>query len=422
MKSFSRQLLLSFAFLAVSCKPRTFNAATQSGTSDEFSRQFEVTRFTTCKNAKGQESGGLDFVWRLKKSSGEGVSPYILGFAGSAETVDGKKVEFRSMTTIDEPRYRTPQLGGGVSFPVESYFAASLQYPSDELKSGWGYQRVNGKNSSISEVFGGTFIIPKYSNAGAFASRYFILTADGETLEFNCQPVNDVTRDRMRTYLVKDGSHGFTGGRGPVVSSNPASTSAPIAKPEKVSSVDLRPQGRPSSYDAQFRHERIYDCGESGAVDVIWRQAGSDGKALAPKSQYILGLAAQMKDARQGEVKFSTVSIDSAPAFSAGSEPAPLNYLRPMFVFDEAEVKGKLAYHSTIPGMTGRTVAAGGTLWVPFDGSGNSVSVAVALGAAVRGPAFQVIADCSPKNNKISNWLTSCVGRESVGANSGCQH
>lgn len=204
--------------------------------------------------------------------------------------------------------------------------------------------------------------------------------------------------------------------------SSNAATPTPVATPTKSAAVDLRPQGRPASYDVQFRHERIYDCGQNGAVDVIWRQAGSDGKALAPKAQYILGLAAHMKDANQGEVKFSSVSIDSAPAFSVGSEPSPVSYLRPMFVFDEAEVKGKLSYHSAIPGMTGRTIAAGGTLWAPFDGSGNSVSVAVSLGASVRGPAFQVIADCSPKNDKIKNWLTSCVGRESVASNSGCQH
>ncbi|MBM3382747.1 MAG: hypothetical protein FJY29_09940 [Betaproteobacteria bacterium] len=422
MKNFYLHLLASAALVLVSCKPRTFNAATQSSDADDYSKQFEITRFTACKNSKGQESGGLDFVWRVKKSSGEGVSPYILGFAGAAETVDGKKVEFRSMTTIDEPRYRTPKLTNSASFPVESYFAASLQYPADEVKSGWGYLRVNGKNTTFSDIFGGTFVIPKSASAGAFANRYFIVTGEGATLEFNCQPMSDVTRDRMRTYLVKDGSHGFTGGRGPVISSGSAETPTPVATPTRSAAFDLRPPGRPASYDVQFRHERIYDCSENGAVDVIWRQASSDGKAIALKSQYILGLAAHIKDANQGEVKFSSVSMDGAPAFSAGSAPSPVSYRSPMFFFDDAEVKSKLSYHSPIPGLTGRTVAAGGTLWVPFDGSGNGISVAVALGSTVRGSAFQVIADCSPKNEKIGNWLTSCVGRESVGSNGGCQH
>lgn len=426
----NRFLLVSCAFLVgstVACKPRTFNASSvQSGEADAFSKQFEVTRFATCKNAKGQDSGGFDFVWRLNKSSGEAVNPYILGFAGNAETIDGKKVEFRSLSTIDEPRYRTPQVGAQGSFPIQSYFAASLQYPDDELKSGWGYLRVNGKNSPIVDVFGGTFVIPKSPDAGSFANRYFIVTADVGTLEFNCQPISDVARDRMRTYLVKDGSHGFTGGRGPVVS-NPGATTTP--KPSvtpiataKSASVDLRPQGRPASYDIQFRHDRIYDCEENGAIDVIWRQAGSDGKALPAKSQYILGFAASLKEQAKGEVKFSSLSVDGAPAFSAGSEPSPKSYLRPMFLFDEAEVKSKQAYHSAIPGLAGRTVAVGGTLWVPYDGSGNGVSVAIALGGATRGAAHQLVTDCSPKHDKINNWLVSCIGRESVSGSNHCQH
>lgn len=423
----AKALFLSIvsAALALSCKPRTFNSALeQSVSTDGFSNQFETTRFTTCKNAKGQESGGLEFIWRLKKSSGEAVSPYILGFSGTAETIDGKKVEFRSLTTIDEPRYRLPQIKGQESFPVPSYFAASLQYPADELKSGWGYFRINGQNAPIVDVMGGTLILPKHSDAGSFSGRYFIVTADGKTLEFNCQPFTDVSRDRMRTYLVKDGSHGFTGGRGPVLMPTPAAkpTTAASPLPSKESALDLRPAGRPAAYDVQFRHESIYDCGENGKVDVIWRKAAADGKALPTKAQYILGLAAAIKDPAKGEIKFSTVSMDGAPAFAAGSEPSPVSYMRPMFMFDEAEVKSKMSYHSAIPGLTGRSVAAGGTLWVPYDGTGNSVSVAVALGSAVRGAAFQVIADCTPKTEKIRNWLMSCVGRESVVSNTQCQH
>lgn len=384
-----------------------------------------MTRFATCKNSKGQESGGLDFVWRLNKLSGDAVNPYILGFAGNAETIDGKKVEFRSVSTIDEPRYRTPQVGAEGSFPIQSYFAASLQYPDDELESGWGYLRVNGKNSPIVDVFGGTFVIPKSPDAGSFANRYFIVTSDVGTLEFNCQPMADVARDRMRTYLVKDGSHGFTGGRGPVVSNPGSTTPKPSAAPTataKSVSVDLRPQGRPTSYDIQFRHDRIYDCEENGAIDVIWRQAGSDGKALPAKSQYILGLAASLKEQEKGEVKFSSISVDGAPAFSAGSEPSPKSYLRPMFLFEEAEVKSKQAYHSAVAGLTGRTLAVGGTLRVPYDGSGSSVSVAIALGGVVRGAAHQVVTDCSPKHDKINNWFLSCVGRESISGSSQCQH
>lgn len=193
------------------------------------------------------------------------------------------------------------------------------------------------------------------------------------------------------------------------------------AKTPSPSTLDLRPTGRPAKYDVEFRHEPILDCGESGRIEVIWRQASADGKALGKSSQYILGLAAQMKDPAKGEVRFSTVSIDSAPAFSAGEQPSPVSYLNTMFVFDEAEVKGKLAYHSPVPGLSGRTLAAGGTLWVPFDGSGNSVSVAIALGGAVRGAAFQLIADCKPAHDRVNNWLTSCVGRESVDSKSQCQ-
>ncbi|MEY4066158.1 MAG: hypothetical protein RIR26_2366 [Pseudomonadota bacterium] len=205
------------------------------------------------------------------------------------------------------------------------------------------------------------------------------------------------------------------------VSSKPTGGSKEDSKTSSVTSIDLRPTGRPAKYDVEFRHERIFDCGESGRVEVIWRQAGADGKILPKNSQYILGLAAQLKDPAKGELLFSTVTMDSAPAFFAGEQPSPVTYLNPMFVFDEAEVKAKLSYHSAIPGLTGRTLAAGGTLWVPLDGSGNSVSVAIALGGSVRGQAYQLIADCKPAHDKVNNWLMSCVGRESIDSKSQCQ-
>ncbi|NBO39402.1 hypothetical protein EBU99_12550 [bacterium] len=415
-------VLVGVAFIA--CKPRTFNSGElQSTGSDSFKQQFEVTRFVTCKNSKGQESGGLDFVWRLKKSSGETVSPYILGFAGSAETIEGKKVEFRSVSTIDEPRYPIPQVKPAGSFPVMNYYAVSLQYPTDEVSSGWGYLRVNGNSTSLSDVYGGMLILPKSSEAGAFANRYFIVTKEGSTLEFNCQAFGDANRDRMRTYLVKDGSHGFNGSRGTVVGAG-APAGSPVSTPASTSStgsLDLRPVGRPANYDVQFRHERIYDCNGNGGVDVIWRKATADGKSLDVQSQYILGVAAQVKDDKNNLLSFSTVSMDGAPAFSAGTQPSSASYLRPAFEFSEEEVKSKLSFHSPIPGLTGRTLASGGTLWIPSESSGNGVAVAISLGASLRGPAYQVTANCTAKSAKIANWLTSCVGRESVGSNSGCQ-
>lgn len=184
---------------------------------------------------------------------------------------------------------------------------------------------------------------------------------------------------------------------------------------------DLRPVKRPQSYDVQFRHERIYECGENGAVDVIWRQAETNGKSVPAQSQYILGLAAQLKDEAGREVKFSSVTIDGAPAFAAGTEPSPKSYLRPMFEFDVNEVRQGLAFHSNVPGLPSGSLASGGTLWIPYDGSGVSVSAAIALGRGLRGSAFQVIADCTPKNQNINRLLTSCVGRASVDTSGTCQ-
>lgn len=422
MKDLNCFAVILFLVLAVSCKPRTFNSSmTQGSSTDTFSSQFEITRFATCKNSIGKETGGLNFVWRVKSSSGQPVSPYILGFAGSTETVDGQKIEFRSVTTIDEPRYRIPRISGQNSFPVPSYFAASLQFPESELSSGWGYFTINGKKASVTDALGGTLILPKYLSSGDFSQRYFIVTTEGATLEFNCQPFSDAIRERMRTYLVKDGSHGFSGARGDVVSST-SSTENRSAGSKSSSLIDLRPSGRPANYDAQFRHEAIYECGENERIEVIWRQAMADGKKLPLKAQYILGLAAALKDPTRGELRFSSVSIDGAPAFAAGTEPSPVSFMRPMFYFDESEVKNKMSYHSAIPGLSGRSMAVGGTLWVPYDGSGNSVSVAVALGSVVRGAAFQVISDCTPKHDKIRNWLISCVGQESVVSNTQCLH
>lgn len=407
------------------CKPRSFNAGVQSSEDAAFTKQFEVTRFATCKDSKGQESGGFDLVWRISKSTGEAVTPYVLGFAGSAESKDGQKFEFRSVSTIDEPRYIPPELKPDGSFPVMSYTVYSLQYPDSELKSGWGYQRLNGQNVKMTDVTGGTFIVPKSQDAGAFATRYFFRSNEGKTLEFNCQAVSDAVRQRLRTYLTPDGSHGYKGDRGIVVnakapsSPTPAGGKSPSAPTPAAgaTTLDLRPQGRPASYDAQFRHERIYNCGANGAIEVIWRKATSAGAVISPKEQYVLGLAGRLVDSEtKKEVTFSSVSMDSGPAFQAGSQPSPASYLSPSFEFTADEVKSKMSFHSAIPGLpAGQAFASGGTLWVPYDGSGNSVSIAVSLGSSLRAPAFQVIADCTPLTNSIPQLLTSCVGRKSAG-------
>ncbi len=414
-------ILVALSLVAIACKPRTFNsAAVQSLNPSDFQKQFETTKFAECFDAQGKSSGSMHFVWRVKKSDGQAVVPYILGFSGSLTSVGGQKVDFRSVSTIDEPRYRTPTLGSGEVFPVPQYFAASLQFPQDELNAGWGYLRVNGTNQKIEDVFGGTLVLPKHAEGSKFASRYFIVAADGRSHEFNCSPMTDAVKERMKTYLVKDGSHGFRGERGAIVNQNEPN---PSDKDDSTgtASIDLRPKSRPPSYDVQFRHERIYDCGTSGAVDVIWRQAESNGKALPAQSQYILGLAAQLSDDENRSVQFSSVTIDSAPVFFAGTEPSPKGYLRPMFEFDANEVRQGLSYHSKVPGLVNRTIASGGTLWIPYDGSGTSVSAAIALGATLRGSAYQVIADCAPKSQNINRMLTSCVGRASVDSAGTCQ-
>lgn len=409
---------IAAALLAVGCKPRTFNAVLQSTEQSSFAQQFEVTRFATCRDSKGKDFGGLDFVWRIKKSNGESVTPYILGFAGSVMSLDGQKFEFRSVSTIDEPRYIPPTLKAGESYPVESYIGYSLQYPDSETKSGWGFQKINGKDVKITDVTGGVFMIPKSKEAGAFAGRYFVVTNERKTLEFNCQPVSDVVRERMKTYLVSDGSHGFKGNRGQVVggSTQPATQPTAAANPTpSTSTFDLRPPNRPASYDVQFSHERIYDCGANGAIDVIWRKAESTGAAVPAKDQYILGLAGKINDPQSKKsVAFSSVSIDSAPAFSAGQPPSPVSFLMPMFEFSDSELKSNLSYHSSIPGLEGgRRTAVGGTLWMPYDGSGNSVSIAIATGSSVRGAAFQVISDCTALHPRINELITRCVGRGS---------
>ena len=115
------------------------------------------------------------------------------------------------------------------------------------------------------------------------------------------------------------------------------------------------------------------------------------------------------------------MTIDSAPVFFAGTEPSPKGYLRPMFEFDANEVRQGLSYHSKVPGLVNRTIASGGTLWIPYDGSGTSVSAAIALGATLRGSAYQVIADCAPKSQNINRMLTYCVGRASVDSAGTCQ-
>jgi hypothetical protein len=400
-------LIVFAGLLALACKPRSFNAGIQSSGDAAFAQQFEVTRFSKCYDSKGKEAGGFDFVWRLRKSNGEKVTPYILGFSGSALNLAGKKVEFRSVSTDDAVRYRVPE-ALLETFPYGNYRGFSLDFPDSEVKSGLGYQTIG--NNAV----GAALLIPMNKDAGSFARRYFVFLTDGQYFEFNCDPITDIVRERVKTFQRPDGAHGFKGDRGPVVGSAAKPTPSPVSANTGFS--DLRPVGRPAAYDVQFRHERIYDCGAAGAVDVIWRKAESNGSALAANKQYILGFAASLNDPQeQKSIAFSSVSVDSAPAFYAGSAPNPESYLSPAFEFTADEIKSKLSYHSPVQGLAaGLAHAVGGTLWIPYAGGSGVVSVAISTESTSRGSAFQVIADCTAKRGNIPTLITSCIGRQSA--------
>ena len=219
---------MMFAFSAQnSCKPRNFNAGSsvQGLTQQQFDSQFEVTRLTSCKSPNGTAAGDLRVVWRIRNSAGQAVTPYILGFAGDAVTSKNQKVKFQIMTAIGAPRPIAPK-SGPQPFPFEIYSGYELQIPDDEAAARWGYIDVDGKPLKQTSIDAGLMLLPVHGNGSSAGRLYYLVQSDGNSFDFNCDPLDAMALARLATFGVRDGSHGFKGDRGLVIKSSAASGGA----------------------------------------------------------------------------------------------------------------------------------------------------------------------------------------------------
>jgi len=208
-----RVFLLTAALMLLSCKQRAFNsnAQTQSLTQQQFEQQFEVTRLTEC-----QADGELHFVWRIRKSDGSSVVPYVLGFGGRAITTEGRQVRFRFMTAFDSPRPLTPT-DSASRFNASHFQGFDLQIPPDEAAARWGFLNVDNADVKFPSVDAGSFLLPTKADSSANARMYYLVTASRQSLAFDCAPLDSVALSRLATFAVRDGSHRFQGDRGVVV-------------------------------------------------------------------------------------------------------------------------------------------------------------------------------------------------------------
>lgn len=402
---------------------------------DVYINQFEATELARCIDEKGMPTGTLMAIWRIKNSSGESVVPYIQSFAGRVHSLKGDLIEFQSLHAVEDKRVDIPTGANPINFPRGSYSAYKLQFLDDELRNGLAVLRINGKSIASDDFTQVTLSIPRFALGGQYATRYYLRGSDGQTHELSCQAVSSAVRSQLTTFAVKDGLHGFAGSRGTPVellsdvrkmnATKNAIKTASKAKRIGVSldlpmaiksELDLRPVLRPKSYDQRFKHTRLFECPKDSAVDAIWRIADDNGKSLAESAQFITGFSAVIRD-KSTDVLMSlnAVRVDPVPAFYVGQMPSDGQFFFPALEFGEDEFKSNVANHSQLPKANKTFRSGGGSIFIPRDGSGRSISVALSQGPTPRGEPAQVIADCIPVRQNISDWLNHCVGRENRG-------
>jgi hypothetical protein len=213
-------ITLALGLSLAACKPRTFNsgAAIQGLTQQQFDSQFEVTRLTSCKLPNGQPGGDLRIVWRVRNSAGSAVTPYVLGFGGEAQTAKGQRVRFQIMTAIDAPRPLMPTQPP-VPFNFDHYLGYELQIPTDEAQAMWGYVEVDGQKIKFPSIDVGSLLLPTRAGTSESARWSYLVTDRSTSYAFNCDPLDATALARLKTFAVRDGSHGFKGDRGVVIKS-----------------------------------------------------------------------------------------------------------------------------------------------------------------------------------------------------------
>jgi hypothetical protein len=416
----------------------------QSLRQKEIFEQFEATEFSKCIDSDGRNTGSLNFIWRVKNTQGQSISPFIVGFSGTLRSLQGNLFHFQTLTSVEDSNFGLPPVNNPQKFPIGSYAAYSLLFPYDEQDAGWAFVKLNSQKITPSDVTGAQLLLPKFVIGGEYSTRYYLRLEGKQFHEFSCQAMSDKVRARLSTFMRKDGSAAFESSRGsrtdlvvfapapaptaaPAVAANstptaklaasaapmlvPTATPIPAVPAEPVR--DFRPVARPSDYDSQFKHVRIYECGKNGAIDAIWRLKNARGDNLEQGKAFITGFAGELKDNRTGNAfYFSSIQLEPAPAFYSGQMPAQGTYYFPSIEFRDEQIKKSISVHSRVPGLNPGKFAAAATVYLPRNSTGNTVSVSLSLGSSLRGTPYQATAECLPVNSRVSHWLKNCMAAE----------
>jgi hypothetical protein len=446
-----RITLIGTCLSLVSCK----TLSEESGYSEDqaaeiasITSEFEVNEFSRCIDSNGDTTGSINVIWRISEGSEDIRSPFITGFSGRLFSLQGTEIDFQALSATKLAEFTVPPIRESHTFPYGSYSAYTLHFPFDKQLTGWTFLRVDGTRIKPSDVTGAQLIIPKYVLGGAYSTRFYFKIEDGGFHEFSCQPVSDNDRAQLNTFNNRTGEKAFKGSRGKKLTLT-IPTPAPQKQHPKITAVekqtqsaaasellevladpdkdtpstkssprltaDLRPVARPKAYDTTYKHVRIYECGENGSVDAIWKIKDKENKVLDATSRFITGFAAELRDEKQrAAFYFSTIEIDSEPAFYSGVMPSNASYYFPTLKFSPESLDLNTAAHSKIPDLKEGERVAAGTIYLPKSGLGQGVSVSLALGQSLRGSPYQAVANCSSVLPRLKIWFKNCLGENSV--------
>ncbi len=415
---------------------------------EKVNSQFEATELSKCIDSNGETTGSLNVIWQIRDSGNDISAPFITGFSGSLFSLKGTKIEFQAFTASKLNNFTAPPVVNQRLFPLSSYSAYTLHFPFDEQTSGWAFLKLDGRHIKPTDVTGAELLIPKYAIGGQYSTRYYLKIRGGHFHEFSCQPISSELRVRLNTFQKRTGEHEHSGSRGRTVElylptqqpktlrqrknnlKNASNSAAAeellevISEPEKAANtsvretrpnLDLRPIGRPKSYDITYKHIRVYECGENGSVDAIWKIRSSDGKSLNTDTRFITGFAAELKDEqKKAAFYFSSVEIDSEPAFYSGVMPSGSTYYFPTLKFSPESIEKNESAHSKIALLKKGERVAGATIYLPRSGLGEMVSVSLALGKSLRGTPYQATVNCIATSPKLKYWYKYCLGKNST--------